>query len=77
VLARVGGAEGEFPLCVAPVRDDAVVVIEGFFHRYEDADVGFGEVGFCAVVPECGFVVAWGVLSVWFILLYIPLYPNI
>lgn len=59
VLARVGGGEGEAAGIRAPLRDDPVVVVEGLFHRDQDADVGFGDVGFGRVVPDLGFVVAW------------------
>jgi len=40
------------------LRDDAVVIVEGFFHGYEDAGVGFSDVVFCVVVPDFGVVVA-------------------
>lgn len=59
VLAAVGGAEGEFALGGAALRDDAVVVVEGFFNGDEDANVAFGLVRFCEIVPGFGVVVAY------------------
>ena len=44
MLAAVGSAEGEFPAVGAPLRDDAVVVVERLLDGYEDARVGFGNV---------------------------------
>jgi hypothetical protein len=41
------------------LRDDAVVVVEGFFYGDEDADVGLGLVGLGCVVPGFGVVVTW------------------
>jgi len=45
VLARVGGGEGEFAGAGAALRDDAVVVVEGFVDGDEDALVREGLVG--------------------------------
>ena len=59
MLAAVGGAEGEAALGRAPLGDDAVVVVEGFFDCDEDADVLLGLVGFGCVVPGFGVVMAW------------------
>jgi hypothetical protein len=58
VLARVGGAEGEAALGRAALRDDTVVVVEGFYDGDEDADVVGGLEGFGLVGPGFGMVVA-------------------
>lgn len=60
VLARVGGGEGEAAFCGAALGNDTVIVIEGLLDGDEDADVGFGGVGLELVVPDGGFIVAWG-----------------
>jgi hypothetical protein len=59
VLARVRGAESEAALRGAALRNDAVVVVKGFFDGDEDADVAGGLVGFGLVGPGFGVVVAW------------------
>jgi hypothetical protein len=58
VLAAVGSGEGEAAAGGTPLRDDAVVVVKGFFDGYEDARVRFRDVVFCVVVPDFGIVVA-------------------
>jgi hypothetical protein len=58
MLAGVGGAEGEFPLLGTALRDNAVVVVEGFFDGDEDAHVGGSGEGFGGVGPGFGVVVA-------------------
>jgi hypothetical protein len=58
VLPGVSGAEGEAVLRGAALRDDAVVVVEGFFDGDEDADVSLADVGFGRVVLGFGVVVA-------------------
>ena len=58
VLAAVGGAEGEAAARGAALRDDAVVVVEGFVDADEDTDVRIrGERVDCGVVLG-GLVVA-------------------
>lgn len=59
MLARVGSGEGKFATARASLSDNAVVVVEGLFDRYEDTNVGFGDVGSGIVVPYFGVVVTW------------------
>jgi hypothetical protein len=63
MLTAVGSAEGEASIRIAPLGDDAVVVVECLFYGNEDADVGLGLVGLGCVVPCFGVVVAWCVLA--------------
>jgi hypothetical protein len=58
MFARVCSAESESSIIGSSLCDDTVVVVKCFFHRYEDADVGFGYVGLCGVVPDLGVIMA-------------------
>jgi hypothetical protein len=64
MLTAVGSAEGEASVRIAPLGDDAVVVVECLFYGNKDADVGLGLVGLGCVVPCFSVVVAWCVLAV-------------
>lgn len=58
VLSTVGGAESKAAFGRTSLGHDAVVVVECFLNGYEDADLGFGQVGLGRVVPGLGVVVA-------------------
>jgi hypothetical protein len=59
VLARVGGAEGEFTLAGTSLGDDTVVVVKRLLDSHEDASVGVRLEALGRIVPYFGVVVAW------------------